>query len=133
VSVKKAAPPTPGSGVRARGNVSSIADRSPIVISASHLTQAPIRAELIGVHCCSALGITVCGSAPVLALCRELVAAGHDPSRPLDAYRDGVLALAVRTIGEGARLRNATHGVGFERLPACTARLPARQGGRTKR
>src|SRR6516164_9622984 len=63
---------------------------------------------------------------PVLALCRELIAAGHDPSRPLHAYRDGVLALRIRSIGEAARLRVATHGVGFESAQECTTASPMR-------
>ena len=40
----------------------------------------PIRAELTGSNLCSALGITARAAAPVLALCRQLVAAGHDPA-----------------------------------------------------
>jgi hypothetical protein len=39
-----------------------------------------------------------------LALCRKLIAAGFDPSRPLCAYRGAVLCLRVRSIGEGAQL-----------------------------
>jgi hypothetical protein len=66
--------------------------------------QIPIHATLIGSNCCEALGITARGYAPVLDLCRALVAAGHDPRRPLHAYRGDVLALKVRSIGEGARL-----------------------------
>lgn len=85
----------------------------------AQLTQA-IRGELSGSDGCSALGITATGNAPVLALCLLLIEAGYDPATPLEAYRGDVLALRVRTIGEGARLRIATHGVGFERLPECT-------------
>jgi hypothetical protein len=66
--------------------------------------QIPIHAALIGSNCCQALGVTARGYAPVLDLCRALVAAGHDPRRPLHAYRGDVLALKVRSIGEGARL-----------------------------
>ena len=66
-------------------------------------TQA-IFAELIGSNTCTAAGITVLDHAPVLALCRALVAAGHEPSRPLHAYRGDVLCLCVHSIGEGARL-----------------------------
>jgi hypothetical protein len=66
--------------------------------------QIPICATLFGSNCCEALGITARGSAPVLALCRALVAAGHDPRRPLHAGRGHVLALKVRSIGEGAKL-----------------------------
>ena len=63
-----------------------------------------IFAELIGSNTCTAAGITVVDHAPVLALCRALVTAGHDPNRPLHAYRGDVLCLRVRSIGEGARL-----------------------------
>jgi hypothetical protein len=84
----------------------------------------PIRAELIGSDQCSALGITVCGSAPVLNLCRRLLAAGHDPGCPLHACRGDTVALVVRSIGEAARLRVASHGVGFECVAACTGASP---------
>jgi hypothetical protein len=40
----------------------------------------------------------------VLALCRALVEAGHDPATPLEAYRGSTLCLRVRSIGEGAKL-----------------------------
>jgi len=83
-------------------------------------TLQAIRAALIGTETCKAAGITAHGSAPVLALCRRLVAAGHDPGTPLEAWRGDVLALRVRSIGEAARLRVATHSVGFERDPECT-------------
>jgi hypothetical protein len=85
----------------------------------SHNTQV-IRAELVGSETCKAAGISAHGSAPVLALCRRLVAAGHDPETPLEPWRGDVLALRVRSIGEAARLRVATHSVGFERDPECT-------------
>jgi hypothetical protein len=65
--------------------------------------QIPIHATLTGSNCCQALGTTVRGYAPVLDLCRALVKAGHDPRRPLHSYRGDVLALKVRSIGEGAR------------------------------
>lgn len=64
---------------------------------------SPIHATLAG-NTCTALGITARGAAPVLALCRLLVEAGHDPSAPLHAYRSDMLALRVRSIGEGAGL-----------------------------
>jgi hypothetical protein len=63
-----------------------------------------IRAQLTGSNKAIAAGITVTGSAPVLALCRRLVAAGHDPKTPLDAFRGSTLCLRVRSIGEGAML-----------------------------
>jgi hypothetical protein len=62
-----------------------------------------IHAELTG-NICTALGITARGPAPVLALCRKLIEAGHDPSAPLHAYRGDMIALRVRSIGEGAGL-----------------------------
>jgi hypothetical protein len=34
---------------------------------------------------------------PVLALCRELLAAGLDPDAAVEAYRAGTLALRVRS------------------------------------
>ena len=93
-----------------------------------------IRAELSGSDTCSAAGITARANAPVLAMCRHLVAAGHDPATRLEAYRGDVLCLTVRTIGEGAqrtqgeellhrqrlararhRRREALAGVGFEK------------------
>jgi hypothetical protein len=84
----------------------------------------PIRAVLIGSARCEALGISVCDAAPVLGLCRELVAAGHDPQLPLHAYRGDVLALRVRSIGEAAQLAIAGDGVGFRRRkePAAASR-----------
>ena len=62
-----------------------------------------IRAVIEGAEQCTALGQRVRASAPVLALCRELIAAGHDPSRPLHAYRGDTLVLKVRSIDEGAQ------------------------------
>jgi hypothetical protein len=77
----------------------------------------PIEAELIGSNEClardRARGITVRSSSPVLALCRALVGAGYDPGRPLHVYRGKTLALTVRSIGEGARLRVSSSGTGF--------------------
>jgi hypothetical protein len=41
-----------------------------------------------------------------------------------------VLALVVSSIGAGAKLRVATHGVGFEPAPRCTGGPPVRQNAR---
>jgi hypothetical protein len=65
--------------------------------------QAPICAEFCGADRCVAKGVGVRSSAPALALCRALIEAGHHPLRPLHAYRSGIMALAVRSIGEGAK------------------------------
>ena len=86
-----------------------------------------IRAELFGADCCKALGIEARGAAPVLALCRKLVEAGINRALALEAYRGDILCLRIRSIGEGAGLRVATHGAGFESLPECTAGPQARQ------
>jgi hypothetical protein len=71
----------------------------------SQFSRQVIRAELIGSDACSAAGITIRSSAPVLALCRRLIAAGHDPATPLEAYRGETLCLCVRSIGQGAQLK----------------------------
>jgi hypothetical protein len=82
-----------------------------------------IRAKLEGSDTCSALGFTVRSPSPVLALCRKLVEAGHDPDIPLEAYRGGTLALRVKSIGRAA---------GLEVNSACTGfspRAEPRRGG----
>jgi|SRR5215469_4926530 len=61
--------------------------------------QERTRAELRGDDVCDACGITVRSSAPVLAMCRALVDARHNPSSRLNAYRSGNLCLRVRSIG----------------------------------
>jgi hypothetical protein len=78
-----------------------------------HSIQTAIRAELTGSDRCSALGMTVRSSSPVLTLCRQLVEAGHDPATPLKAYRADTLALRVKSIGQGAKLEVDGEGTGF--------------------
>jgi hypothetical protein len=63
-----------------------------------------IRAELSGSDTCTAEGISVRANAPVFGLSRKLVDAGHDPDSLLHCYRDDVLCLKIRSIGEGAKL-----------------------------
>ena len=63
-----------------------------------------IRAELTGSDTCTAAGLTVHARAPVLTMCREMLAAGLDPDSALDVYRNGLLALRIRAIGEAAKL-----------------------------
>ena len=94
-----------------------------------------IFAELIGSNTCVAAGVAVVDRAsPVLALCRALVTAGHDPNGPLRAYRGDVLCLRVRSIGEGAQLTIEDDRHGRPRLRrwrnrarGCGARPLARQ------
>jgi hypothetical protein len=88
-----------------------------------------IRAEIKGENTCTALGITARAEAPVLKLCRLLVAAGHDPSLALCAYRGDVLCLKVRNIGEGARLQCGAAGFhSFETVSAQAVKPLAERG-----
>jgi hypothetical protein len=91
----------------------------------------PLRAELVGSNTATALGITVTAAAPVLELCRKLIAAGHDPASRLDAYRGGILCLGVRSIGEAAQLEINGHGTGFKPVREGGAGPPRRQTRRT--
>jgi hypothetical protein len=72
-----------------------------------------LRGELTGSNVASCAGITVTGSSPALRLCSALLEADHDPTERLEVYRGTTLALIVRSIGEGARLRVTSHGRGF--------------------
>ena len=75
----------------------------------------PLRAELVGSARCTIAGFIATSAAPVLALCRTLLAAGFDPSQPLEGYRGATLALRVRSIGEAAALELNSEGTGFRR------------------
>jgi hypothetical protein len=76
-----------------------------------------IRAELIGDSTAIGAGVTARGRAPVLALCRLLIEAGHDPDLPLEAYRGDVLCLRVHSIGVAARFTvDESHGCRFVRF-----------------
>ena len=75
----------------------------------------PIRAELSGSDHASACGVAVRSGSPVIALCRQLVAASYDPRTPLEAYRGNTLCLHVRSIGEAVGLEIAAHGLGFRK------------------
>ena len=76
--------------------------------------------------------IAVHVSSPILALCRKLIAAGHPSSASLDVYRGSTLSLHVRSIGEAARLRVASHGGGFvfEADQGCTPAPPMALNGK---
>jgi hypothetical protein len=93
---------------------------SPYAPTKSGNQHAAIRAELAGVDCCSARGVTAQGQAPVLVLCRLLLEIGCDPATPLDAYRGDVLCLQVRSIGEAAALEINAKGTGF--VARCSVR-----------
>jgi hypothetical protein len=67
-------------------------------------SQAPLRADLNGSDTCSAADITSRGHAPVLVLCRELIATGCDPDRAMEVFRGATLALHIRSISAAAAL-----------------------------
>jgi hypothetical protein len=96
----------------------------------------PIGATLSGDDIATALGLTVQSSSPILQLCRQLVAAGHDPATPLHAYRGDTLALVVRSIGQAANLEINGKGTGFVTRhavgtgPPIAPTAPARTGPR---
>jgi hypothetical protein len=99
----------------------------------------PLRAELGGSTVCTAAGITARGAAPVLALCRQLLAAGLNPDQALEVYRSGVLALRVPSIGEAAGLEVNSHGTAFVALrkrrtasPIAPNDCPAAQDAETR-
>lgn len=102
----------------------------PVSTASRPAAQAAIHADLIGTDACAALGVTVRGSSPVLALCRRLTAAGH-PDQPLHAYRGRTLCLIVTSISAAARLEVNGNGSGFRRCPAPVGiASPVRFGGR---
>jgi len=92
-------------------------------------TQA-LRAELTGSDTCAAAGITAKGSTPVLALCRELLAAGVNPDQALEVYRGAMLALRIRSIRETAGLEINGEGNGFRAWRTPAPAPPMRQNGR---
>ena len=94
---------------------------------------SPVRAELSGSDTCTALGITAKADSPILALCRKLIEAGHDPAAPLEAYRGNTLALRVKSIGQDAALRVGTGGNGapiFAPMPGADIAPLVRQSRR---
>jgi hypothetical protein len=91
--------------------LNSLANKKPSDPQTDNRSQ-PIRAMLNGSDKCSAAGLTGRSTTPVLALCRELLAAGVDPDRAMDVYRGATLALRVRSICEAARLTVRSAGNG---------------------
>jgi hypothetical protein len=83
-----------------------------------------IHAELAWSDHATACGIVARSSSPVLRLCHLLVDAGHDPALPLEAWRNGVLCLRVRSIGEAAGLRVNNKGTAFVRSAAVPTAPP---------
>jgi hypothetical protein len=83
-----------------------------------------IHAEISGSDRCTALGLEVRASAPVLGLCRLLVETGYDPGLRLDAYRGETLCLRVRSIGEVAGLEINGKGTGLRPRHAVATASP---------
>src|ERR1700733_5967657 len=73
----------------------------------------PIRAELSGDFDCTAEGLAVTANAPVLEMCKRLIAARYDLDLPMEVYRGDVLALRIRSIGEAASLEVNSKGTDF--------------------
>jgi hypothetical protein len=86
-------------------------------ITPTHDRAQHLRAELVGIEC-RGCEISTRGEAPILELCRRLIALGHDPGRGLRVYRHGVLAIEVRAIGEAAELTVNGRATGFIKRPA---------------
>ena len=84
------------------------------------------RAELIGSDICTACGIRVRSTTPVLSICRRLIEAGY-ADQALHVYRGDVLALTVASIAQGACLETNAKGTGFIRLRAVRTASPVRQ------
>ena len=97
--------------------------------SLARYARQAICAELTGSDTCTVCGITVRSSIPVLVMCRKLIAAGHNPATPLEAYRRGILCLRVRSIGEAAALEINARGNGFIARRAVRAGPLARENG----
>jgi hypothetical protein len=101
--------------------------------------QAATLAVITGSDTACAQGTTVTGPSPVLALCRKLIDAGHDPALPLIVYRGDTLALRVRSLGQAARLEVNHRGTGFvarcegRPQPSIAPTAPARTRYRARR
>jgi hypothetical protein len=92
-----------------------------------------IRAELEGSRRCSALGVEVDAHAPFLALARNLILVGFDPSCILEAYRGATLCLRAG-LDVAAELtveddRNGTPRFRRDRVQSVVAAPPATPTG----
>ena len=77
------------------------------------LLRKSLHAELVGDNRCAIADFAATSSTPILALCRILIAAGFDPTMPMECYRGDTLALRIRSIGEAAALEVNAKGTGF--------------------
>jgi hypothetical protein len=85
-------------------NLAVSTDLSNCLAAALRRESMILRAELIGDYTCAGQSMTVRAKAPVLTLCRLLLAQGYDPTTTLDVYRGNTVCLRVRSIGEGSGL-----------------------------
>ena len=69
-----------------------------------------VRANLLGDDTALAGNVISRGKSPIFHLCRKLIAAGVDPDSPLECFRNGNLAIRVRTIRAGALLTTREDG-----------------------
>jgi len=93
---------------------------------AGRVCSGAIRAQLTGSDTAHVLDVTVRGHAPILKLCCVLVARGHDPATPLEAYRAKILSLRIASVGTAARLTINSKGTGFAPSRAVRTAPPAR-------
>ena len=70
----------------------------------SHVKPHVVVGQLFDANTCCLGDVTAVGRAPVLNACRELLARGLNPDTAVEIYRQGVLALRIRTLAAGARL-----------------------------
>jgi hypothetical protein len=73
----------------------------------------PLHGDLQGEYAARCDGVEVSASSPATALCRELVARGHDPDVGLILHRGDVEALIIASIGAAARVEAS--GLGYVR------------------
>jgi hypothetical protein len=87
------------------------------------LEKTMIRAELTGSDCATACDVT---ARTVTGLCRKMVAAGYDPETPIEAYRNGTMAIRCRTIGDAAKYEVVNNACGTPVFRAMQVRILAR-------
>ena len=91
-------------------------------IARSGFCHTPVKANFRDDRFCQMGNLTAEGHAPGLELCRLLLANGFDPAAPLHIYRDGVLAMRIRSIGAGAALSVQDDATGRPRFTRFRAR-----------
>ena len=124
---KTSAGPAPAAAeCKARTN-DQLGGKVGLVATPSRKPSQVVRAELVGSDRCLAAGYVTRGTAPVLAMCRKLVAAGINPAASLECYRGTTLAITVASIGQGAGLKLNGHGSGFRAVYDGVAASPVRK------